>query len=101
MPEHEVLRAAVHADPTTFAEDEMVRRDMLGFPPATAMAAVSGVSAQAFVDALGSPLGVEVMGPADGRWLLRALDHATLCDALDATPRPGGRLRIEVDPQRI
>ena len=47
-----------------------------------------GASAPAFMDAFGAPLGVEVMGPADGRWLLRALDHATLCDALAATPRP-------------
>jgi primosomal protein N' len=101
MPDHEALRAAVHADPTTFAEDEMARRDVLGFPPATAMAEVSGASAAAFMDAFGAQLGVEVLGPTDGRWLLRAADHAVLCDALASTPRPGGRLRIEVDPLRI
>ena len=32
--------------------------------------------------------------------LLRAADHRTLCDALAATARPPGRLRIEVDPLR-
>ena len=41
------------------------------------------------------------MGPADGRWLLRASDHTTLCDALAATVRPPGRVRIEVDPLRV
>jgi hypothetical protein len=65
------------------------------------MAAVSGAAAAAYVDALGSPLGVEVLGPSDGTWLLRAPDHPTLCDALAATPRPTGRLRLEVDPLRL
>ena len=47
-------------------------------------------AAPAFVAALGSPLGVEVLGPADGRWLVRAPDHATLCDALAAGRAAGG-----------
>ena len=75
------------------------RREMLRFPPVAALASVSGAAAPAFVDGarVGRP-GVEVLGPSDGRWLLRAPDHATLCDALAATPRPPGRLRVEVDP---
>jgi primosomal protein N' (replication factor Y) len=44
---------------------------------------------------------VELLGPSDGRWLVRAPDHQTLCDALAATPRPPGRLRLAVDPLRI
>jgi primosomal protein N' (replication factor Y) (superfamily II helicase) len=44
---------------------------------------------------------VEVLGPAADRWLLRAADHSTLCDALAAAVRPAGRLRIEVDPLRV
>jgi primosomal protein N' (replication factor Y) (superfamily II helicase) len=62
---------------------------------------VSGPSAPAFVEALGAPVGVEVLGPVEHRWLLRAADHASLCDTLAGTPRPPGRLRIEVDPLRI
>jgi primosomal protein N' (replication factor Y) len=50
---------------------------------------------------LGSPVGVEVLGPADDRWIVRAADHRTLCDALSAVIRPPGRLRIEVDPLRF
>jgi hypothetical protein len=65
------------------------------------LAAVSGASAREFIDAFGSPLGIDVLGPVDDRWLLRAPDSRTLCDALAATPRPGGRVRIEVDPLRI
>lgn len=101
IPEHEVVQAALHADPSRVAAAERERRELLRFPPYAALAAVSGPAAGAFVDAFGHPLGVEVLGPTDGRWLLRAPDHRTLCDALAATKRPGGRVRVEVDPLRI
>ncbi|HVL05414.1 MAG TPA: hypothetical protein VM388_05470 [Acidimicrobiales bacterium] len=100
MPGHEVIDAAVHADPSRLAVVEAARRAALRFPPETAVAAVSGQAAAAFVAALPAGAGVEILGPADERWLLRALDHRTLCDALAASPRPPGRLRIEVDPLR-
>jgi primosomal protein N' (replication factor Y) len=80
---------------------ERTRRRELRLPPFTALALVSGAAADAFVERLGRPLGVEVQGPLDGRYLLRAADHRTLCDALAAVERPPGRLRIEVDPQRF
>jgi primosomal protein N' (replication factor Y) len=98
LPGHEVIDAAVHADPSRLAVVEAARRAALRFPPETAVAAVSGQAAAAFVAAL--PSTVEVLGPANERWLLRAPDHRTLCDALAATPRPPGRLRVEVDPLR-
>jgi hypothetical protein len=83
------------------SEAEATRRALLGFPPVTALAEVSGPAAAAFVDGLGAPLGLELLGPSDGRWLVRAPDHATLCDALAAAPRPAGRLRVAVDPPRV
>ncbi|MFP3901878.1 MAG: hypothetical protein ACLFXM_13575 [Acidimicrobiia bacterium] len=101
LPRHEVVQAALHGDPSRVADAERARRELLRFPPVTALAEVSGAAAPDLVDALGSPLGVEVLGPSDGRWLLRAPDHATLCDALAATPRPPGRVRVAVDPLRI
>ena len=101
VPRHEVVQAALHADPNRVADAEADRRELLRFPPAAALAEVSGPSAAAFVVALGRPDGVDVMGPADGRWLLRAPDHQVLCDALAATPRPPGRLRLAVDPLRV
>jgi primosomal protein N' (replication factor Y) (superfamily II helicase) len=101
VPTHPVVQAALHADPGRLADEERPRRRAIGYPPFTALAAVSGPVADQFIDQLGARLGVEVLGPADGRWLLRAADHATLCDALAATPRPPGRLRVEVDPLRI
>ncbi|MEY2589207.1 MAG: hypothetical protein QOJ67_1191 [Acidimicrobiaceae bacterium] len=100
-PQHPVLDAVLHADPARFTTAERANRAALGFPPFTALAAVSGAAAQAFIDGLGQRPGVEVLGPADGRWLLRASDHPALCDALAAAPRPAGRVRIEVDPLRV
>jgi primosomal protein N' (replication factor Y) len=97
LPDHEVLDAAIHADPSRFTVVESARRAALQLPPETAMAVVSGEAAPAFVEGVH---GIEVMGPSDGRWLLRAPDHATLADALAAAPRPPGRLRVEVDPRR-
>ena len=97
LPGHEVLDGAIHADPSRFTVVESARRAALRLPPETAMAVVSGEAAPAFIEGV---QGVEIMGPSDGRWLLRAPDHATLSDALAAAPRPPGRLRVEVDPRR-
>ncbi|MEA2829251.1 MAG: hypothetical protein QOG43_3690 [Actinomycetota bacterium] len=99
LPTHEVVDAAVHADPSRFALVESARRAALRLPPETALAVVSGEAAPVYVEGLGPE--VEVLGPSDGRWLVRAADHRTLADALAATARPPGRLRVEVDPRRV
>jgi len=101
LPDHEVIQSALHADPSRLSNSDSARRELLGYPPHRAMAAISGAAAGAWIDALGVVAGVEVRGPSDGRWLLRAADHAVLCDAIAAVPRPPGRLRIEVDPLRV
>jgi primosomal protein N' (replication factor Y) len=101
VPRHEVVQAALNADPARVSSAERDRRTQLGFPPDTALAEVSGAGAEVFVSALGACLGIDVLGPSGGRWLVRASDHRTLCDALAATPRPPGRLRVAVDPERV
>ena len=98
LPEHEVVQAALHADPSRVSAAERQRRRILGYPPSTAMAAVSGAAADEYV--LGVE-GVDLLGPRDGTWLLRAPDHATLLSALEQAPRPAGRLRLDVDPLRV
>jgi primosomal protein N' (replication factor Y) len=98
LPDHDVLAAARHADPSGWATAENERRVALRLPPATALALVSGEAAGPFVEGV---TGIEVQGPADGRYRLRADDHQALCDALAAAPRPSGRLRVEVDPLRV
>jgi primosomal protein N' (replication factor Y) len=100
-PDHEVVEALVHADPDRVARAESQRRSLLRFPPAAAVALVAGEAAPAYVERLGSPLGVEVLHPEPDRWLLRADDAAVLLDALAAVDRPPGRLRLQVDPARL
>lgn len=100
-PRHDVLTAVLQADPARFAAAELARRQLLRFPPASALAAISGAGAEALVAALPDDAAVAVLGPSDGRYLLRAESHTALCDALAATPRPEARTRIEVDPARV
>ena len=101
MPHHDVVQAVLTADPSRFSKAESARRSELAAPPTVAYCEVSGPSAPSYVERLGTPEGIEVLGPSEGRWLLRAPDHTTLCDALAAVERPPGRLRIAVDPLRV
>ncbi len=98
LPDHEVIQAALHADPYRVAAVELERRRILGYPPATAMAALSGAVAEQYVEGIE---GIEILGPRDGTWLLRAPDHDALLSALAAAPRPAGRMRLDVDPLRV
>ncbi len=101
LPHHEVVQAALLGDPARVAAAELERRRLLRFPPCAALAAVSGAAAPAFVERLGRPDGVEVVGPSEGQWLVRSEDRTALLDVLAATPRPPGRLRVAVDPLRL
>ena len=98
VPHHDAVQAALLADPSRLTGPEAEVRRTLRLPPWTALALVSGQAAPTFVAALD---GVEVAGPASGRWLVKASDHERLLTALASVPRPGGRLRIEVDPLRF
>jgi primosomal protein N' (replication factor Y) len=99
--DHEVLQAALHADPGRLAEPESERRRLLALPPHTVLARVSGAAAGEFVGRLGRPDGIDVLGPRDGAWLVRAADHHRLADALAGVERPRGRLHLQVDPARV
>ena len=102
QPEHPVVRAVVLADPGRFVEAESARRAALRYPPSGALAVVSGAAAPAWAAAAQAVagLGVEVLGPSDSRWLVRAPSWPELADFLASVERPPGRLRIEVDPAR-
>jgi primosomal protein N' (replication factor Y) len=96
LPRHEVLQAALHADPSRVSRVELSRREMLGLPPFAALAAVSGTGAIEFAETTG----LESSSSGD-IVLLRAPTWDLLGAAIAATPRPkGSRLRIEVDPAR-
>jgi primosomal protein N' (replication factor Y) (superfamily II helicase) len=101
MPGHEVLTAAVHADPQVLSDAERPLRLSLALPPFSAVATLRGAGAATFAEGLAA-LGTLDVSPGDGdRWVVRAPDHRSLGDALAAVPRPAGRLRIEVDPTDV
>ncbi len=101
MPDHAVLDAALHADPSRLARSEAERRRTLNRPPFCAEALVSGSAGADVVDQLRGRWDLEVRGPLDSAWLIRADTHEVLCDALAAIEEPRGRYRIEVDPLRV
>ncbi|MGC8472264.1 MAG: hypothetical protein ACP5PM_08235 [Acidimicrobiales bacterium] len=86
LPDHDVLRAAVAGDPDLFTELDLRRE--LRLPPFSALATLKADAAPALGDER-----VEVSPLGAGRWLLRAPDHRTLCDAV--APVHGG---VRVDP---
>lgn len=103
-PAHPVTEAAQRADPDLLAALEWPRREMLGLPPAASVAAVGGEAAAAWIAGLRDSTRVdevEVLGPNDGWWLVRAEDPSTLAEVAGAVERPRGRLRLRVDPMNL
>jgi primosomal protein N' (replication factor Y) (superfamily II helicase) len=101
LPHHEVLDAALYADPGRLVAPERSRRRALEFPPFSALATVTGAGAAPYAEALRAETGLSVVGSAE-RLLVRAATWDALADGLAAVPRPAGsRLRIAVDPPRI
>ncbi len=101
QPEHEVILAAGRGDPSLVAIAERDRRRPLRLPPYGAQVSISGEGAAALIDSFGTLEGVQVRGPLDGRWLLRAESHNPILDRLAEIERPAARVRIDVDPLRV
>lgn len=87
LPEHDVLRAAVAGDPGLYTELDLRRE--LSLPPYSALATVRAETAPVLENTEVSPLG-------PGRWLVRAPDHQTLCDAV--ADLHGG---VRIDPHDV
>jgi primosomal protein N' (replication factor Y) len=100
-PDHPAVDAALHADPGRLVRSELPMRRALGLPPVTAVAAISGEGAEAFVSGIDGGDDVAVQGPRDGLWRVVAPDHDRLSDVLAGVPRLAARVRVEVDPLRI
>jgi len=104
VPDHPVFDAVEDGDPIPLLREEATRRAALALPPFGGLAILSGDAAavDAAAAALAAPL--EVLGPVDGRALVRAPSSDALADGLAAadlaTARAAGRLRVDVDPQR-
>ena len=94
LPEHDLLRAAVQGDPGLFDETEL--RRTLDLPPFSALASLSGPGAPTLAGRLEGSMAID-----GDRWLVRAPDHAHLCDALARVGRPAERVRVAVDPTDV
>ena len=115
--DHYEIRAAARLDIDGFADQELPRRRLLGYPPATVLArllvadpdrARAEARGRAAATAVGMP-GVEVHGPLPsyvprraGRWrfqvVLRAADEAVRARALALVP---AGVAIDVDPESL
>jgi primosomal protein N' (replication factor Y) len=101
LPRHEVVQAALLADPGRLSDRERERRRALDLPPFSALASITGPGSDEVADALRAVAGVTV-GGAEDRHVARAASWEDLGRALIAAPRPkGSRVRIEVDPPRL
>jgi len=111
VPDHDVIEAALGADPTIVADAERARRRILGFPPFGGLAEVSGApdAVEVACAALRAVRALRVLGAVpvgtSSRALVQAESADALCDAfaeVDLTPaRERGRLRVDVDPLRV
>ncbi|MET0145557.1 MAG: hypothetical protein ABW328_12350 [Ilumatobacteraceae bacterium] len=100
LPRHEVVQAALLADPGRLHEPERARRRLLQLPPFAALASISGAGSDAIAAALRATAGISV-GGAEGAWTARAATWDELGRAIVAAPRPkGSRVRVAVDPPR-
>jgi primosomal protein N' (replication factor Y) len=116
-PDHYAVRAAARLDVDGFADEELVRRRLLGYPPATLLARLlvadpdrgrAESRAAAAADAVAVE-GVEVHGPLPayvvrraGRWrfqvVLRAASAERRAEALERVP---AGVAIDVDPESL
>jgi primosomal protein N' (replication factor Y) (superfamily II helicase) len=116
-PTHYAVTAAAHLDVDGFADEELVRRRLLGYPPYSVLARLmvadpdrSRVEARAQeVAAAVAADGVEVLGPLPayvprraGRWrmqvVIRAADDARRLAALERVP---AGVAVDVDPESL
>jgi primosomal protein N' (replication factor Y) len=111
VPEHPVLAAVALGEPAPVLAAEADIRRAAGLPPFSAVAVVSGALGESYAAALTEALStfsetrrspVTVSPLDEGRFLVQAPEHESLCDLLAAVARPPGRgLRVEVDPPSV
>jgi primosomal protein N' (replication factor Y) (superfamily II helicase) len=115
--DHYAVRAAARLDVDGFADEELLRRKLLGYPPATVLARLlisdpdrerAESRGRAAAEAVRVP-GVEVHGPLPsyvvrraGRWRFQVVLRARDADArLKALERAPAGVAIDVDPESL
>lgn len=106
VPEHPLLQAVRTGRVLEWLAGQGGVRRAAGLPPFGGAALVSGERAEALLEAATAAVGgLDVSGPRDGRWLVRAPSRAELEAALEAgraaLGRPCRGVRVEVDPVRL
>jgi primosomal protein N' (replication factor Y) len=104
LADHEVFRAVQAVDLDRLVAPELERRAAVGWPPWRGVATVEGPGSEVWMQSLRALAedDVAVLGPSEGRYLLRAATQDRLAQALSATPRPPrSRCRVVVDPPRL
>lgn len=96
LADHRVLDSARRADLASLHRALSAQAQSMRWPPAVAQAEVSGAGASGYIDRLGHPLGLDVLGPNDGRWLIRAATPQALVNELARVDRGDERLRIAI-----
>ena len=101
MPHHEVIQAALLADPSRLVDAERQRREVLGLPPLNALASLAGPGSDVVAEQLRTVPGLAVGGGTQG-YLVTAPTWDRLGKALNSARRPkGSRIRVVVDPPRV
>lgn len=97
LGEHRVLDAARSGRPGALTTALAQQAEAMRWPPAIAQAEISGPGAPAFIERLGNPIGLDVLGPNNDRWLIRSSGLDTLIEEVARVDRGDERLRIAVD----
>lgn len=97
--DHPVIAAGLSAQPGQLAASLAPIRKALRWPPYAAVATVGGPNAAAFVAS--APPQLQILGPSEGTYMLKATSLDALADALASMQRPAGKLGLRVDPYDI
>ncbi|MBK5289888.1 MAG: hypothetical protein JJE46_15645 [Acidimicrobiia bacterium] len=107
-PNHDVVQWVLTGDPSALMAAERERRTLLGFPPAGAVAELSGETPAVEQASLALRRDFRVFGPSEQGTGSTALVFGPTADGLAdalavAQPlgRAAGRLRVAVDPPRV
>jgi primosomal protein N' (replication factor Y) len=96
QPDHPVVDAAVRGDPTGVIASEAELARALSLPPNVATCSLRGEGAGALAATLAAAH-LDVREDRD-RFVVVAVNHEVLCDALAKAGRPDAPVRVEVDP---
>ncbi len=100
IPDHIVIQSAASANPQLLSKEDARQRKELGFPPFMAVAEIGRTGAKEYIENLHKlNSSLEIQGPVDGRWLVKAHTVGELSSILGKVERPAGKdIRIAVNP---